>query len=200
MKVESFECDETRSEPIEASQEAMSLIEELGLEGQKSLCNGSKDSLDAGRIPYRQMYAEELFVYRVLCPNRFALQDYDRSPIPLRVLQIASHAKSLDFFDRIVVWDRASALEKDPVLVGETKDAKYSWMTNNWILARWGEELETFSVLLGRAAVARREQLKTDLAKAKASIMAAEAALRESTDAQIVEWGHDASIKLIAPY
>ena len=43
MKVETFECQETAAEPIEMAEEAINLIEEMGLEGQQSLVGKDKN-------------------------------------------------------------------------------------------------------------------------------------------------------------
>lgn len=160
--VETFECGETASEPIEATEEAIAIMESLGLDGQKSLISPKKDDGFARRCPYREITAEERFVYRILCPVESRLKDYSGSPVPLRVLQIAAHAESLAIFEGgLHVWDRASVTIKDPILVGYTKNPSYTWLKGTcFILARWGEELETFATLLKRATAAKREQLK----------------------------------------
>lgn len=169
MQVETFECQETAAEPIEASEEAVRLIEEMGLTGQRALVGKSKTGDRDVRGPYREMTDEERFTYGVLCPEVVSLEKYSRSPIPLRVLQIAAHAKSLGLFNRIKVWDRESVAEKDPVLVAET--GQYEWSPEKvFILARWGEELETFSVLLKRATDILRQQAKQNLEAALAAV------------------------------
>lgn len=158
MQVETFECVETASEPIEACEEALELIATLGLEGQKELTVKRENSRDS-RMPYRQITAEELFVYGVLCPEKVPLKDYKSTPIPLRVLQIAAHASSLGTFKKLEVWDRVSVTVKDPVLVAYMTNPKWTWQEDVFILARWGETLETFSVLLKRALTVKREQV-----------------------------------------
>ncbi len=170
MKVETFECVETAAEPIEACEEALALIEQLGLEGQQEL-TVKKDSSRDSRCPYREMTAEEAFVYGVLCPQSVKLKEYKATPIPLRVLQIAAHADSLGMFKEFDVWDRVSVAVKDPVLVAYAPNKRSSWRNDTYILARWGEELETFSTLLKRAIEMKREQcmshLETVTSKAK---------------------------------
>ncbi len=156
VQVETFECTETASEPIEASEEAISLINELGLDGQQDLICKTKTNHDT-RAQYREMTVEEFNVYKTLCPTAMKIGKYKAAPIPLRVLQIASHAKQCFPGSELYVWDRESMVIKDPVLVLEVV-VGYSVKTR-YILARWGEELETFVVLLKRAASVAREQL-----------------------------------------
>lgn len=159
MQVETFECSETAAEPIEACDEAVRLMDELGLAGQKELVHPAEKTGFVSRCPYRQITADEMFVYQTLCPTATPLERYNASAIPLRVLQVAAHAKSLGMFKRLQVWDRAAAEVKDPVLVAYTGDA-YDWQNNHcFILARWGEELETFATLVGRAVGAAKESL-----------------------------------------
>lgn len=157
MLVETFECTETFSEPADVCAEAIEIIDAMELTGQRTLITPSES--EPSRCPYREITAEESFVYRALCPTSIALNAYSSSPIPLRVLQIAAHAQSLNMFKRICVWDRESVTVKDPVLVAWT-GGEYDWTNNRcFILARWGEELEAFAVLRKRAMVIVRERL-----------------------------------------
>lgn len=171
MQVETFECSETAAEPIEATEEAVRIIEELGLAGQLELVTKRPDNRDQ-RCPYREMLEDEVFVYGVLCPQKTALAEYKASPIPLRVLQLAAHAKSLGLFGRLEVWDRASAAVKDPVLVANTGTNEYS-PGKRFILARWGEVLEPFAVLLARATDAHRAHLRDVARRLVATVEAA---------------------------
>jgi hypothetical protein len=158
MKVETYECSETAAEPIEACEEAIRLMEEMELEGQKSLI-ASKEDGPAARCPYRAMTAEEEFVFRVLCPATAKLEKYDAGSLPLRVLQIAAHANGLDVYDRLEVWYVAKTPEPDPVLVGIV-GGEYHWEVKaRHILARWGEELESWPTLVKRALEKKRRQI-----------------------------------------
>lgn len=158
MLVETFECTETIDEPVEATSEAIDLIESLELDGQKELI-GVKGESQPSRCPYREITAEERFVYQTLCPAVVMLNRYNTAPIPLRVLQVAAHANSLGMFKRLMVWDRMSVAVKDPVLVGWT-GGEYDWQNNRcFILARWGEELEAFATLRRKAVEIARHAL-----------------------------------------
>lgn len=184
MQIETFECQETAAEPIEASEEAIRIIKELGLEGQKSFSAKTAEGF-ASRCPYRLILDEESRVYRELCPRAERLERYQNSPIPLRVLQVAAHAKqSLTSAAKegetvwLWVWDRASAAEKDPVLVAYV--GRYEWnISGTYLLARWGEVLESFPVLMKRAA----EQCRARLAAQAEQVVAS---IRSASEAQIV--------------
>lgn len=196
MQVEAFDCTETASEPIEASEEAVRLMEELGLEGQKSLVTKSEKSGRDTRCPYREMTKDEAYVYKVLCPEETALSQYSRSPIPLRVLQIAAHANDLGIFKKLVVWDRKSAVVKDPVLVAYGKPSPGDWRDSMWILARWGEELEAFTVLSKRALSAKRAEIVDGLQRIANSIAGRLSTAQEMTDDELMGLGANATAKL----
>lgn len=160
MQVETFECVETAAEPIEACEEAISLIERLGIDGQRELLKPRADGDQPSRCPYRHMRPEEQIVYGLLCPERVPLKRYRASPIPLRVLQIAAHAMETGVIKSLWVWDKASIQTKDPVLVGSTSEGGYEdWNSKRFVLARWGETLESWPTLVAQAMQAAKDRL-----------------------------------------
>lgn len=164
MQVETFECSETASEPIEAGEEAIALIESLGLRGQKALVGTNEKTAQDERSPYREMRRDEQFVYSMLCPEKMTADEYDAAPIPLRVLQVMAHAKSLGLFNSFQIWDKESVAVKDPVLVARVGE---EWQSNAklYILARWGEVLESWPTLLAQAIKIFNEKRKSAFAK-----------------------------------
>lgn len=189
MQVETFECQETASEPIEACEEAMGLIAQLELDGQKSLVSGG-DGKPASRCPYREMKADERFVYGVLCPESTPLKRYALSPIPLRVLQIAAHANSLELFEELRVWHAKGAAIPDPVLVGVAPGVQYTWERRTFILARWGDVLESWPTLLKQAAEQKRRQIADVFHTLAARLQHAELAEQMTVD-ELIEKGAD---------
>lgn len=197
VQVETFECSETAAEPIEASEEAIALINELGLAGQQELV-AKPEGKPESRCPYREITAEERMVYRTLCPEKCNLDQYKASPVPLRVLQLAAHANSLGLFQRMEVWDCESVLVPDPVLVAHT--GKYDWSDNTtFILARWGAELETFAVLLKKAVEIRRQVMLDQLKAVQEEVVAKIALVKGVTPAAIVKAGAERSFRLEGP-
>ncbi len=188
MQVETYECSETAAEPIEACEEAVRLMEELGLEGQKVLVQAKAEGQPARRVPYREMTADEIFAYGVLCPGKTYLKNYRLGPVPLRALQIAAHATSLGFYKQLWVWHSQEAAVPDPVLVGMAPDAEYSWRDHPHILARWGEVLETWPVLFKRAVEAKRAQVADAYATILRKVQAC-AAADMLTQAQLIQNG-----------
>ena len=186
VAIESFECTETMSEPIEACEEAVGLIDTLGLAGQQQLIQ-RPDEGHATRNPYRKIRADERFVYKTLCPQENKLEAYDASPIPLRILQIASHAQSLEQFKQLYVWHQLETVEKDPVLIAAT-GGQYEWdRGDEFILARWGEELESFPVLLKRACDKVRHALTQQAEKLVVTVASA-------TDDELVDKGPNTQV------
>ena len=152
MIVETYEVTETTTageDPVLADAAAIELIRELDLEGQKELL--AHDETAVIRIPYQRMTAEEVRVYQTLYPADEKVEAYRAGPIPLRVLQVVAHARTM--FDKVLVWG-PEQYDPDPVLVGqigEYGNAEY------YLLARWGDALAPFEELRDRAAeVVRR--------------------------------------------
>lgn len=199
MQVETFECQETSAEPIEATEEAVALMEQLGLEGQRELMCPKKHERDV-RSPYREITRDERFAYQVICPQTTPLAKYKSGPIPLRVLQIAAHAQSLGMFDELVVWHRTESVVPDPVLIGVKKKPGSSWEKTEFILARWGDELETLSVLVKRAVAIKKEQYIQSAVEAAEKLRVVAATISNAADETIVKFGADVSVYLSLPY
>lgn len=164
MLVETFE-QKVEHHP-EACEEASRLIEELGLVGQQTLTNPEQAET---RCPYRQWHADEMEVYSLLCPSTDKAEDYDADTIPLRVLQVLAHAKSLEIYETFRVLHAANPAVKDPVLVGVPTGQQ--WSRSKWhILARWGAELDEFPVLADKAARLKAAKMLDEVLKVRAEV------------------------------
>src|SRR3990167_9273749 len=109
MEVETYETEEATSAcKPEDMEQVKKLVDELELDGQKELL------VPEQRFPYRKMTKQEERVYKLLCPGQSNLTSYDDSAIPLRILQVAAHAKSLSVFKKLVIWHADNADVKDP--------------------------------------------------------------------------------------
>lgn len=166
-QVETFECHEVMSESHpEVKGEALALIEELCLVGQQISVEGKRI-----RMPFREMSADEMAIYKTLCPKEYDIGEYSRTPIPLRVLQTLKFANGLGCFQEFKIWDVEDQAIKDPVLVARKGNG---WREPYFILARWGEVLEDLSVLKKKALEIARGvaliQMKSILAKVKTDI------------------------------
>jgi len=170
MEIETFECYEVAGEGHpEVEDAARQIIEDLELEGQKF------KSVDGTivRMPYPEITKDERFVYKALCPKVYKLEEYSRTPIPLRVLEIAKHAKTL--FTEVYIWDLEDVDLKDPVLLGQ-EDGKIH------LLARWGETLDSYSTMKDKAIKITRQRLCSELRKAKIAASQMLVKIENSTD------------------
>lgn len=184
MQVETFEditTDEQNGQRIneEVSEEALALIDTLGLEGQRSLVHRATVGVDEvveRRMPYRQITLEESRIYQLVMPEKTDLSSFDLGPIPLRVLQVAAHAKPM--MDELVVWHQANVKE-DPVLVGHT-GSPYSRERKTYILARWGEVLVPLDELRVKARDILLAKMKLAISEGRAEIDQFESTLKDA--------------------
>jgi len=176
MRVETYECQETAAEPIEATEEAIALMDELGLEGQQKLVSVDENK-QPRRCPYSEATEEQMFIMNYVVPKIVKIESYNSGPIPLRVLQVVSRAKSIGMED-IVVRCKNTQQVDDPIVTGTMHlDPDSAWMTTTFLLARWGEELTSWTKLGQIALAGYKVQFKQKLAKIKQVIIVDEAAL-----------------------
>lgn len=184
--IETYECPEIAAEPPEASEEARALLAKMNLSAQQGLTAPEADP-QSPRMPFRLITAEEDFAYRVLCPVRCEAAKYSGSSIPLRVLKVLETAHDCGVFESFEVWDRRSALVKDPVLVAIRTDPAEKWRKQTYILARWGEELQPLSVMLKDAVVRQRAALRAVVDELRSKIELVSASI--DSDHAILERG-----------
>ena len=182
VQVETYELTETGIDGVpECEAEAMELIQTLGLTGQQKLFGKKEETGETVRCPYRKMSASERFVYDLLLPVKTKIESYESGCIPLRVLQVASHARPL--FKCLYVLHTAD--RRDPVLIG----CEGPYATDYFILARWDDVLESFGVLAARACKLFRDQYKAKLAEFHGKMAAAAAEVAAMSDDVLVDAG-----------
>ena len=175
MKVEIFEIEEQDEATDCASIEtdAVALIAELGLTGQSKLlveCDGAET-----RIPYARMSTAEEAVYQTLFPVATPLDTFEAGLIPVRVLRLIRDARLM--FDELIVWHSRYS-NADPILIGTRKK---STGREQFMIARWGDSLDSFAVL----EKAARAKLKAEYkGRAEEGLAKCEAALK-SLDALV---------------
>ena len=159
MKIQEYAC-ETAPQSVEFTDEAIALIEKLGATGQEGYYKPNESP-----IPYRKMSKLEYAVYKACLPVRDNIDKFNAGPIPLRVLQIGAHATSM-LEGTLVIW-HAGVGKDDPLL---TLRQGNEWNGEYYLLARWADELEEFSVLIERAADELTIKARSELAKMKSEI------------------------------
>lgn len=190
MKVETYEVislDEQHGQFINelVSEEALALIESLGLTGQKDLVaeQSAAGETVVTRNPYRVMTAEERAIFGTILPRHVDVAAYADGPIPLRVLQVAAHAK--DMFSSIEVWCPREPSQPDPLLVGiqgGSGRAGSRWGGTEFLLARWGDVLEPLDVLRVQARDIIVSQARAAIAKGRAQLVRFEASLETGVE------------------
>lgn len=182
MLVETYEQTETYDEEPENREAALALVSTLGLEGQFELLGEDENG---GDMPYRKMTKEEQDVYGAILSVQTDIVDYKDAPIPLRILQVASHAQPL--FDCLIVWHPKNADFKDPLLVGRKGDQYGPHQL--FILARWGDELLPFPKLRGIAGKTIRDKTIASLKSIASEVTAHIAAVEAMTGAEVMASG-----------
>jgi hypothetical protein len=164
MQIETYECETIPS--VEFTDEAIALVEKLGATKQSNFYQEGK-----AVIPYRFMTPIEMAVYAIMLPQRDEINAFDSAPIPLRVLQVGAHAKEVLEDGVLVVWHQGAGKD-DPLLtlrIGPSYSGKY------YLLARWGEVLEEFSVLMEQASKRHVMKMKVKIAEIKREVESWEA-------------------------
>jgi len=162
MQVESYLIEELNAtvNDSEATELFNELVTKLELDGQANLHKDSKKP-----IPFPRMKTGEMRVYRVHCPQTEDVTKYSGDTIPLRVLSLIALAREQKYFGYMEVWH---ALDKpDPILVGYTGGSRWAAASEGpFLIARWGDELETFSILKEQAKTLLLESWKSKLSSA----------------------------------
>jgi hypothetical protein len=88
-----------------------SLVAELGLHGQTKI-----QAKDKSPIPFLHMKSTLVSTMLQLCPRRVDIKDYDKTPIPVEILDLAALSVKEKYFNKIEIWydDKTP----DPVCVG----------------------------------------------------------------------------------
>lgn len=108
--------------------------------------------------PYMKLDPRTERVYQMLCPRRELYTDYGAGTLPLEVLQEIQRCRENEWFPKMEVWyDDKSP---DPFLIGfESKKNEI----NKYLIARWGDELLPFELLVDKAINRYKETYKRAL-------------------------------------
>lgn len=132
------EHEEAFTEP----EEWKAKVEELELEGQKSLMEGEAKS----PIPFMLIEKDMEAIFSTVCPRTQNIEDYSSQPIPMEALSTVGLAVKENYFERIEVWSNEK--DPDPLIVGV---AKIDGNMTKFLMARWGREKKTLEDLKKRA-------------------------------------------------
>lgn len=98
-------------------------VAELGLTGQTKI-----QKKDKSPIPFLHMKASMVEVFAQLCPRRVNIKAYDKTPIPVEILDLAALSVNEKYFNKIEIWydDKTP----DPACIGIT--GKWSVVRRNY--------------------------------------------------------------------
>ena len=173
MQIETYEIEEVYSSEVATlamDAEAIELCKSLSLDGQMSLTNAETLT----RFQFSVMDRAQQFVFSHCFPQRTPLKEFRSGIIPFRVLQVAASCKDFPQTSYLEVWHTGDA-QKDLLLVGKP-DAYHATF---YILARWGEALDSFDELRNSALVRARVTLASKIAKIKAAVAAYESTMEQ---------------------
>ena len=185
MQIEEYLVEDQELETIldgDKLEEWKEKCEEMGLEGQLKLCQEG-----ASPIPFRIMSKEEQRVYNTLLTSHCAVKEFASEMIPLRVLSLIALAEKEQYFYGVSVW--YSEMDKDPIVIGKQEEVYNSPL---FLIARWGEELESFVILKQRAiekAVAtKKSQLTECIDKATGLLQNLETHVAAEMEGKYISW------------
>lgn len=154
--VETFFVEETINliHDNDALQKWNERVEELGLEGQKAVVVQDKSP-----IPFLWMNSAIVATFEILCPTKVDISGYNKTPIPVELLETVSLCMKENYFDMIKVWYNEK--QKDPVIVGyHMKDTSSAHSSSEWyresysdkyLIGRWADVKASLDQLVDRA-------------------------------------------------
>lgn len=152
--VETFFVEETTNliHDNDALQKWNDKVNELELEGQRSVVVEDKSP-----IPFLWMNAALVSTFEVLCPTRIDINKYDKTPIPVELLEIVSLCVKENYFAKIKVWYNEK--QKDPVIVGYSmpkdgdvnSDWSLTYYSKKYLIGRWADVKASLDSLIVRA-------------------------------------------------
>lgn len=113
-------------------------VTELGLIGQTKI-----QAKDKSPIPFLHMKQTLVAVFETLCPRKVNVQDYDKTPIPVEILDLIALSVREKYFNHIQIWydDKST----DPACIGFTGDWRV-YDSKYKDIARVGSEEEAIAM------------------------------------------------------
>lgn len=153
--VETFLVEETINlvHDGEALQRWNDKVAELGLEGQKEVLVVK----DKSPIPFMWMNDAIIATFEVLCPTKVDVAKYNKTPIPLEILDLVGLSRNEGYFYKMEIWYNEK--EKDPVCIGyaenpenNNKDKWYvDYYSKKYLIGRWADVKASLDTLTKRA-------------------------------------------------
>jgi high-affinity Fe2+/Pb2+ permease len=152
--VETFIVEETSSliHDNDALQRWNESVEALGLQGQKTVIQKEKSP-----IPFLWMNSALIATFETLCPTKVKVEQYDKSPIPVEILDLLKLSKNEGYFNEVEIW--YNEVDKDPVCVGYHFGERSARETDFWkkayaekyLIGRWADVKASIDTLTKKA-------------------------------------------------
>lgn len=175
--VETFIIEETQAliydnEQLDKWNEHVSV---LGLTGQQKIVQKDKSP-----IPFLWMNSATIRVFETLCPTKVDVAAYDKTPIPVEILDLLVLAKRENYFDLIEIWYNEE--DKDPCAVGykyrPSEAGSNEWYrkayAEKYLIGRWADVKQSFKELSIKAKeiffINRTNELKAEIIRAQRNL------------------------------
>jgi hypothetical protein len=127
-------------------------VVELQLAGQAEVVQAEKSP-----IPFLWMNSGLIKTFEVLCPTKVNIEKYNKTPIPVDLLDVVALCGKEKYFDGIKVWYNEK--DKDPVIIGykmkEGKEFNDRWeseyYSERYLIGRWADVKASLDSLIARA-------------------------------------------------
>lgn len=122
-------------------------VSALGLSGQQKIVQKDKSP-----IPFLWMNAATIRIFETLCPTKVEVGEYDKTPIPVEILDLLVLSKREKYFDLVEIWYNEE--DKDPCAIGykfRPADSCNEWYrkayAEKYLIGRWADVKQSFKEL-----------------------------------------------------
>lgn len=151
------------------------LVSELGLTGQTQIVVKEKSP-----VPFMHLKTNLVEVFSTLCPRKEDVSKYNKTPIPVEILDLVALSKREGYFDKIQIWydDKTP----DPVCIGlryeneKDRSKGYEWYMHKYLLGKWGDVKHSFSEL---TSLAIKRWMKEENHRQNQNLIAAKRAIED---------------------
>lgn len=127
-------------------------VAELGLKGQTKIRKAEKSP-----IPFLHMKKSMVKTFETLCPRKVKLEEYDKTPIPVEILDLVLLSKNEGYFSKFAIW--YDDMTPDPVCIGFAKNANWKPEYDSWdsysfdlyLIGRWADMKACMEDLVAKA-------------------------------------------------
>lgn len=125
-------------------------VRELQLVGQTEIVKADKSP-----IPFMWMNDAMISTFETLCPTKVDISLYNKTPIPVELLEVVSLCQKEQYFGAIKVWYNEK--QKDPVIIGysivegKESDWQLEYYSKKYLIGRWADVKASLDSLVLRA-------------------------------------------------